>query len=828
MSASPAAFDESAFRDDQAGAGRQSVQLAALLGILAFVAFAFVDPFLAPQRLQLLLTVRVAVVLVLVLVFASTFVSAPALRSADWVLGISIATCLWIGLGVISVTALVGGAATNYHEALLLTFFAFSAFPLPWRWQQSMLVYGVTVAGYDATMYAFGLEGSTAQWLTVNAVLWFAVVIASAITWHAGNLRRQEFSTRAQLAYANDKLQAVDAAKTAFFTNISHELRTPLTLVLAPLEAVLEEGGALSPAQEEQLSLARRSALRLLRLVDDLLVLSRIEGAALKLYMSTMDLRALVARLTEEAAGLARRKRIQVTMEPGDGQAGAKIVGDEEQLERVFLNVLANALKFTPAGGSVTVRVRTGAPSEGRPMVDVEVADSGPGIPEAERQRVFERFHQVESGGARRFEGTGIGLSLAHQLVVLHGGTITAESNPGGGALLRVSLPATSGSSVRSLPVKHQVNVGLPEWHDQIRKGDEYRLLGLDEATERRLGRRQREDAGRATVLVVEDNADMVRFLAGVLGSSYTVLAANNGQAGLRLATERRPDLVLSDVMMPEMTGWDLLSRLREAPATRSIPVVLLTARGTVDDRLQGHAQGADAYLTKPFQVAELLTVVRGLLRNQDDRATQQAARNDEELDALLGGVTRTVAGPAQALLRAPGDARAAEELARGLAQLESLAPGPSTPEIVDVNAVVQAAVAALGEEAGRVDLDLSARRRVSAAPGRLQRVLAELLDNALRASPPDRQVLVLTADEGESRVRITVRDDGPGIPAAARSRVFQPFYSTVGRAGLGLTLARRLAREEGGTLALDSQERPFGASFSVRFPCDTSRWAPG
>ena len=827
MSSAAIAFDEAAFRDDQAGASRQSVRLAALLGILAFVAFAFVDPFLAPQRLQLLLTVRVGVVLVLVLVFASTFLSVPALRSANWVLGISVATCLWIGLGVISVTALVGGAATNYHEALLLTFFAFSAFPLPWRWQQSMLVYGITVAGYDATMYAFSLEGSTAQWLTVNAVLWFAVVIASAITWHAGNLRRQEFSTRAQLAQANGKLQAVDAAKTAFFTNISHELRTPLTLVLAPLEAVLEDGSTLSPAQEEQLSLARRSALRLLRLVDDLLVLSRIEGAALKLYMSPLDLRALVARLTEEAAGLARRKRIHVTLDPGDGQAVPKILGDEEQIERVMLNVLANALKFTPAGGAVTVRVRAGAPRGGKPRVDIEVADSGPGIPEAERLRVFERFHQVEGSG-RRFEGTGIGLSLAHQLVGLHGGEITAESNPGGGALLRVSLPASSSSRVESLPVKQQVNVGLPEWHDQIRKGDEYRLLGLDEATERRLGRRQREDTGRATVLVVEDNADMVRFLAGVLGSSYTVLAANNGQAGLRLATERRPDLVLSDVMMPEMTGWDLLSRLREDPVTRAIPVVLLTARGTAEDRVQGHAQGADAYLTKPFQVAELLTVVRGLLRNQDDRATQQADRNDEELDALLGGVMRNVASPAQALLRDPGDPRAAQDLARGLAQLTLLVPAASARETVDVNEMVQALVLTLGAAAGRVDLDLSARRKVLAAPARLQRALAELLDNALRASPPDRQVLVTSADEGEARVRITVRDDGPGIPAAARGRVFQPFYSTAGRPGLGLTLARRLARVDGGGLALDSQERPFGASFSISLPCDPSRWPPG
>ncbi len=819
-------FDEAAFRKDQAGAFLQSVRVAAALGIGAFVAFAFVDPFLAPLGLPLLLGVRAGVVAVLLGVLGVSFLKVE--RSANWVLGISIATCAWIGLGVITVTALVGGAATNYHEALLLTFFAFSAFPLPWRWQQSVLTYGGTVAAYDVVMAVLGLEGSTAQWLSVNAVLWSAVVIASAITWHAGNLRRQEFLTRTQLAAANLQLQALDVAKTAFFTNISHELRTPLTLVLAPLEALLDEGGGLTPGQEEQLTLARRSALRLLRLVDDLLVLSRIEGSALSLYKSSFNLRVLVAKLTEEAAALARRKRISVSLVEGDPDEQMKIRGDEEQVERVMLNLFANALKFTPAGGALTVRVCPGAPTAAGAMVDVEVADTGPGIPESQRERVFERFHQVDSAEGRRFGGTGIGLSLARELVHLHGGVIRAEANPGGGTLIRVSLPVGSTSRVDALPIKQQVNVGLPEWHDQIRRGDEYRLLGLDEATERRLGRRQQEDASRATVLVIEDNADMVRFLAGVLGSAYTVLAASDGFAGLRLAVERHPDLIVSDVMMPEMTGWDVLARLREDPQTRAIPVVLLTARGAPEDRVHGHAQGADAYLTKPFQVGELLTVIRSLLRNQDDRATLQAARNEEELDALIQGVVRTVAAPARVLLDDPASATAAKELSAALTQLASLLPAPAPREAVELTTVVQAARAGLGSDAARVDLELASRRRIHVAPGSVERALVELLENALRASPSDRPVVVTTADDGEAWVRIVVRDEGPGVPAVARSRIFQPFYSSTSRPGIGLTLARRLVHAQGGTLVLEGETRPFGSTFSIRLPADPSsaKWS--
>lgn len=810
---SAAEAQELAFRRDQADASLQSVRVASLLGILAFVAFAFVDPFIAPLGLSLLLKVRTVVVLILVMVFASTFSAGATRWAREAVMAVSIATCLWIGGGVIVVTALVGGAATNYHEALLLTFFAFSAFPLPWRWPHSLATYGVTVAAYDIVMIALDLRGSTAQWLTVNAVLWFAVIIASAITWHAGNLRRQEFSTRAQLGAANVQLQALDAAKTAFFTNISHELRTPLTLVLAPLESLLEQAKDFSPAQDEQLSLARRSALRLLRLVDDLLMLSRIEGAALRLYASTFDLRVLVRKLTEEAGALGSRKRMAVEFVAPDQPV--TIRGDEEQIERVMLNLLANALKFTPPGGLVRVTVEQHAGA-----VSVAVADTGPGIPDAQREQVFERFHQVEQSEGRRVGGTGIGLSLARELILLHGGEIHAEPNPGGGSILRFTLPTGQAGQNDSLPVKREVNVGMPEWHEQIRRGDEYRLLGLDEATERRLGRRRVQEGGRGTILVIEDNADMVRFLAGVLGSEFTVLAASDGRTGLRLAGERRPDLILSDVMMPGMTGWEVVAHLREDPQTRGIPIVLLTARGTPEDRMHGHAEGADAYLTKPFQVTELLTVIRGLLRNQDDRETLGAARTEEALEGLIGGVLATVGTPAQELLADPQDALAADRLRGALGSLAALLPDASAVrQRIELAVLVRSAMKQLGPEASRIDADIGATRTVFVQVDSMERAIVELLRNALRASPRERQVRLEARDEGSGSVRLAVRDDGPGVPAAARDRVFQPFYSSTGRAGLGLTLARRVVRAHGGTLALDAEERPVGASFSLRLP---------
>ena len=810
-------FDEAEFRQDQAESSIGSIRIATALGVLAFVLFGFVDPFLARDTLTLLIEVRAGVVAVLLAILAATFFATEHVRR--WTFLISIGTCIWMGFGVIVVTALVGGAATNYHEALLLTFFGFGALPFPWRWQHALVTYSSTVLAYDVVMLWNDLDGSTAQWITVNAVLWVAVLIATAITWHAGNLRRQEFSTRAKLASVNRQLHVLDTAKTAFFTNISHELRTPLTLVLAPLESLLEQSEDLTQAQQEQLNLARRSAFRLLRLVDDLLVLSRIEGAALRLYKSTFDLSAMAGKLTEEAATLAKRKQIEVTFV--SVPASILMRGDEEQTERVLLNLLANALKFTPAGGTVRVSVAARRGAAGATLLDISVADTGPGIPEGEREQVFERFHQVDSNDGRRFGGTGIGLSLARELVQLHEGTIQAEANPGGGTIVRIVVPSGTRSARDSIPLKMVDNLGMPEWHEQIRRVDEYRLLGLDEATERRIGRRQGQGVTQATVLVIEDNSDTLRYLAGVLGTSYTVLAAANGRTGLRMAVERRPDLILSDITMPEMDGWQIVTKLREDPLTRSIPVVLLTARGASEDKLRAREQGADAYMTKPFQVSELMTVIRGLLRNQNDRESLQAARRDEELDSLIRGVLQSVGGPAEQLARDPTALRAIERLQQALATLVALLPLNASEEKRRVptraSELVRRATEALGDDARRIDLQFGSDRSVNVVPDRLERALLELLQNALRASPSDRSVTVLTLDEGGSGVAFVVRDDGPGVHAAVRERIFQPFYSATGRPGLGLALARRIARSEGGTLTLDSEDRPFGARFVLR-----------
>lgn len=684
-----------------------------------------------------------------------------------------------------------------------------------------------------------GVTGSTAQWVTVNAVLWFMILISTAAVRLTAGLRRDEFDSRRHLASANIRLQELDRAKTRFFTNLSHELRTPLTLSLAPLDALRSSTTPpLTDMQRDNVELARRSALRLLKLVDDLLALSRLEAAALELKYTAVNLTELAARLVAEVGPLAERKQIRVELIAG--APVAPILGDVEQLERVFLNLLANALKFTPEGGAVTVAV---GEQDGR--VNVRIADSGIGIPADQLERVFERFHQVDGSATRSFGGTGIGLSLVKELVELHRGTVRADSELGHGTTMHCAFPLAAPGSVPASSLARQDSAsGLSEWHEQLRRGDEYRLMAVEVATERRLLMKRRPLSSRLqTILLIEDNPDMIRFIGGLLGADFNVLAATDGLTGLRMAHERRPDLVISDVMMPGLSGFDVLAQLRANADLRGIPVMLLTALGDVESRVAGHGHGADAYLTKPFQVAELLAAIDGLLKNEGSRAELEDEREEERSQTLTRGVVaglRTSVEPLRAVLADGGTAadvmavgrEAVNRLGRLLGELDVLAG--SVPDAArartSVRDELERVVSALEpDEARRVRVDHRTDRVVLCFPDDLVRISGALLANALYVTPRDRAVLITTRDEPDGGVRVEVKDGGPGVPSKHRARVFMPFYSThpdVETAGLGLSLARSLARRGGGTLELLPDDGEGGATFVLRLPA--SDLAPG
>jgi PAS domain S-box-containing protein len=436
-----------------------------------------------------------------------------------------------------------------------------------------------------------------------------------------------------------EALAEVDRAKTIFFSNVSHEFRTPLTLILGPLEEALA-GVELPARTREQLDLVRGNAQRLLKLVKSLLEFSRIEAGRIQasyqptdLAVFTRDLAGMF-RSTMERAGLRYRVECQDLEVP--------VYVDREMWEKIVLNLLSNAFKFT-LEGEVAVRLRRAGA-----LAILEVTDTGVGIAPAEMPRLFERFHRVSGAGGRSQEGTGIGLALAHELVRLHGGTIEACSEPGRGTTLRVAvplgsehLPAAAVGTVRE-PLSdassaqtfvHEASRWLPG------AGDEVTPRPADGTTARR-DRRFAATFG-ARIVLADDNADMRAYLCGLLAPMYSVEAVGDGAEALVRAAQQRPELILADVMMPNLDGFGLVQRLRATPALRDVPVILLSARAGEESRIEGLDAGADDYLVKPFTARELLARVGALLerRHASEAVSLRAAQFETLFQATPVGV---------------------------------------------------------------------------------------------------------------------------------------------------------------------------------------------
>ncbi|WP_433242851.1 SpoIIE family protein phosphatase [Streptosporangium sp. CA-135522] len=412
-------------------------------------------------------------------------------------------------------------------------------------------------------------------------------------------------------------LTELDDVKTAFFADISHELRTPLALILGPLQELLEDD-SLGAEQHAALRTARRNAMRLLMLVNDVLDFTSVDSGRTRARYQPTDLTAQTAELT----GAFRSSMENVGLTLGlEGEALPEPVHvDRRMWERVVFNLLSNALKHTFAGG-VTIGVR---PGEGHAVITV--SDTGVGIPDHEIPHLFERFHRVGGSRSRSHEGTGIGLALVHELVALHGGRIEAGSRVGEGTTFTITLPYGSAhlpqDQVDDAAAPDEPGAGEARWPpvpDEPGAGEARWAPVPDEPASRGPDGESRAESFTGPVperiLVADDNADLRDYLLRLLSPHWAVTAVADGAAALESATERTPDLVIADVMMPGMDGLELVRRLRADPGTRSVSIMLLSARAGEEESLTGLAAGADEYLVKPFSARELLTRVRGVLR---------------------------------------------------------------------------------------------------------------------------------------------------------------------------------------------------------------------
>ncbi len=415
---------------------------------------------------------------------------------------------------------------------------------------------------------------------------------------------RNKFKIR-QMEQDAQRAEEVNQMKFRFFTNVSHELRTPLTLIISPLEGMIKE--TKEAKQLDKLNLMHRNALRLLNLVNQLLDFRKNEMAGLHLSLSEGDIVAYVRNICSSFLILSEKKNVHLTF--FTAVESLNMAFDEDKVGKIVMNLLSNAFKFTPDGGRVDVslEILKGSPE----TLEIKVSDTGSGVKDEDKERIFERFYQVEhEGESNRSTGSGIGLSLVRDFVTLHGGAVRVFDNVGSGSVFVVDIP-----------VKHSVvNVATPlsqEAAEEDAAALDTETIEADEDT-------QPFEKRKPLVLIVDDNEDFITFMRDSLSLYFSVQSAVNGREAWNIIPELMPDLIVSDLMMPEMDGNELCRNVKTDKRTQNIPFVLLTAKQSVENKVEGLTIGADDYVTKPFNMEVLILRMRKLI----DLSSRSKSRN--------------------------------------------------------------------------------------------------------------------------------------------------------------------------------------------------------
>ncbi len=666
-------------------------------------------------------------------------------------------------------------------------------------------------------------------------------------------LHAQLEATLRELGAAYERTKELERVKTQFFANVSHELRTPLALILGPAEHLL--ASELSSPARRDVEVIARNARTLAKHVSDLLEVSKLEAGEATLDLADVDVAQLVRLVASHFEALASERGIDFS-----AHAPPALVTrvDADKLQRVLFNLVSNAFKFTPPAGSVRCALVAGALDGAPPEAGfrIEVADSGPGVPPAERERVFARFARGEGDAPRRVGGTGLGLAIVKDFVELHGGRVELGEAPEGGALFTVRVPARVALDAAAPP--------------PVRDAEEYGSGVVQELRTAPAPAAPVAPAGtRPHVLVVEDNPEMSRFLAEILEAQFEVTVAADGEAGLAAALARPPDALVTDLMMPRMSGDRLVRELRTRRALDATPVLVLTARADDSLRIQLLRDGAQDYLMKPFVVEEVRARVANLVAMKLAREVLQAEVQTQtrDLGALAREVTsrkRELEAALELARRARADAERASEVKTSFLRLVSHelrtpltsvhlqlqrlardADSPMTPrqketvrratfavtrltglveallyeaqiasgrlaaqiEDVDVDALVRAVLEEARPPAEDKGLELRLREEqhvpwVQTEPRFLRLIVTNLVGNAVKYTPAGLvEVAILPRSDG---LRVEVHDSGPGIPPDDQARVFEPFERGEGVSeqfvpgvGLGLSVVRDLGERD-------------------------------
>ena len=413
----------------------------------------------------------------------------------------------------------------------------------------------------------------------------------------------------AELERKNVKIMEMDQMKTRFFSNVSHEFRTPLTLIIGPLEDLLVDK-ELTSHKKDTLETMHRNALRILGLVNQLLDLAKIDAGSMKLKIMYYDLNKVIRLISRSFTPMAERKKIRYTIAIPEEVMNCFF--DRDKVEKIMVNLLSNAFKFTPEHGEITCSVTSENKRNGDTRyVELLVKDTGPGIPAEQLEKIFDRFYQVEDGWKKETSGTGIGLSLTKELTVLQHGEIRVESDLQKGSRFMVRLPVGKDhlkpqeyDILKDEEIEGQslyIKCNISDNSQKVRDDTYETSFGID----------------RPIVLIVDDSQDIRRHIRESLDKNFIIKEAGNGKEGLEKAIAIVPDLIITDLMMPEMDGLELCRKLKTDERISHIPVIMLTAKAEVEDKIEGLETGADDYITKPFNIKELIIRTKNLIEQR-------------------------------------------------------------------------------------------------------------------------------------------------------------------------------------------------------------------
>jgi len=626
---------------------------------------------------------------------------------------------------------------------------------------------------------------------------------------------------RDQLAGTVVELREAQGARERFFGNISHEIRTPLSLILlAAADIHTRAGELLDERARQSLGAVSDAARKLVRLVDELLLLAASQEDKLRTVPERTDVSALVAALAAawrpaaEVAGLELVER---------AVAGLVANVDPVAIERVASNLLSNAIKYTPRGGRVEVEL-----ADEPDGLRLSVLDNGPGISDELQGRLFGRFERAQ-GEAHRMTGTGLGLFVAKQLVEAHAGTIHALARSGGGCELRVVLPAAL--VVRDAATRGPAIARL-------------RLADVEPAGAAAVTRFAPAGYSGGTILLAEDDVRLAEMIGRVLGDEYTVIIAHDGAAALELVPIHQPQLLITDVDMPELDGIALARRFRELTGDRLAPIIVLSAMLDHGTRMAGLDAGAVDYVTKPFDPLELRARIRAQFRMRELAVRLQRAEQLSAMGILTAGLAHELRNPANGIVNAVGPLAdllprelvrpetavgqlldvltgCAEQIGFLSRQLLGFRKGVVELDLrqIPVRELVQRAVSLAHPGSVEIRIDAKHDGILKCAPPLLMQVLTNLLENAIYAAGPGGWVQIRTSVH-DSTFTVELSDSGAGVPLSLRDRIFEPFFTTkpagIGT-GLGLSLARDIVHRHGGVLEI--RDRGDTPCFVVELP---------